>query len=90
MAKVSTATWAATMTGLTEQRDLREVQTLCLAMDLVKKKEVAQALDVIAQRIVAIQQAKKPQGKWEKAEQIELLPTGGSSLASSGMLSLLA
>ena len=82
------STWGSSMTGLTEQRDLREVQSICLALDHINNREIAKAVDVLSQRILAIQQAKKPGGKWEKAEQIELLPTVGSSLASSGMLSL--
>lgn len=79
--------WAAQHSGLTEVRDVREVLTLAEAMDAVNRKEIARAMDILAQRILAIQQAKRKGGSWEKAESIELIPSG-TSLASSSMLAL--
>jgi hypothetical protein len=58
-------------------------------MDCIAREEVGQALDILAQRVISIQNAKKPGGKWEKSEQIELVLPSGAGLASSGMLSLM-
>ena len=86
---VNVAAWASAHTGLTETRDLREVANIAAAMDAVQRDEIASALDILAQRVVSIQNAKKAGGKWEKAELIELIPPSGSGLASGGMLSLM-
>ena len=85
--EASVVSWAAQHSGLTEVRDVREVLTLAEAMDAVNRKEIARAMDILAQRILAIQQAKRKGGSWEKAESIELIPSG-TSLASSSMLAL--
>ena len=87
--QVSVASWASSHTGLSETRDLREVANLAAAMDHIARDEISQALDVLSQRIISIQNAKKPGGKWEKSEQVELIATSGAGLASSGMLSLM-
>ena len=86
---VNVAAWASAHTGLTETRDLREVANIAAAMDAVQRDEIASALDILAQRVVSIQNAKKAGGKWEKAELIELISPSGSGLASGGMLSLM-
>ena len=86
---VNVAAWASSHTGLTETRDLREVANIAAAMDLIQRDEVSAALDVLSQRVISIQSAKKAGGKWEKAEMIELIPPSGSGLASGGMLSLM-
>ena len=52
---VSVSAWAAQHSGLTDIRDLREIQTLAYAMDSVNRGELAQAMDVLSQRILAIQ-----------------------------------
>ena len=79
--------WASQHSGLTEIRDVREVLTLAEAMDCINRREISRAMDVLAQRILAIQQAKRKGGSWEKAECIELIPSG-NALASSSMLAL--
>ena len=79
--------WASQHSGLTEIRDVREVLTLSEAMDSINRKEISRAMDILAQRILAIQCAKRKGGSWEKAEAIELIPSG-TSLASSSMLAL--
>eukprot|EP00972_Heterocapsa_arctica_P095919 14153163-Heterocapsa_arctica.AAC.1 len=56
---VSVSQWAAQYSGLTELRDLREIQTLAYVMDLVNMRDMEQAMDVLAQRVIAIQQAKR-------------------------------
>ena len=43
--------------GLSDIRDLREIATLAFAMDTVSRNELAPAMDVLAQRILAIQLA---------------------------------
>jgi len=80
--------WSTTFSGLSDLRDQREVQTLCLAIDHVNKDQMAEALDTMAQRVVAIQAAKRKGGTWEKAEAAELLPGTGSAVVPGGMLSL--
>ena len=79
--------WATQHSGLSEIRDVREVLTLAECMDSINRREISRAMDVLAQRILAVQQAKRKGGSWEKAEAIELVPSG-ASLASSSMLAL--
>ncbi|CAK9024414.1 unnamed protein product [Durusdinium trenchii] len=66
---------------------LQEVITLAEVLDAVNRKEIAQALDIISQRILAIQQARQKGGSWEKSEAIELVDTR-KTLASTSMLAL--
>eukprot|EP00973_Karenia_brevis_P012307 1671481-Karenia_brevis.AAC.1 len=66
--------------GLTEIRHMREVQNLALAMDHINRAELKQAMDVLAQRVITIQAAKRKGGSWEKAEGLELLPPSGTSM----------
>ena len=47
-------------------------------------------MDVLAQRIVAIQQAKKKGGSWDKAEAIELTAGPSQGVAAAGLLRLTA
>ena len=61
-------TWAQAHSGLTELRDQREVQTLALVMDLINAQDLATAMDVLAQRIIAIQQAKAKGGSCTESE----------------------
>lgn len=73
--EVSVASWAHQFSGLTEVRDVKEVLTLAEILDHVNRKEIARALDVLCQRILAIQAAKGKGGSWEKAEALELVNT---------------
>eukprot|EP00435_Cladocopium_sp_Y103_P062484 s896_g24.t1 len=84
---VSVTSWAQQFSGLTEVRDLKEVVTLAEILDAVNREEISQALDVLCQRILAIQSAKTKGGTWEKAEAIELVDNR-KSLASTSMLAL--
>ena len=86
--QVNISQWATQFTGLSEQRDLKEVYTLATVMDLVNNQDLSAAMDVMAQRIIAIQRAKTKGGSWEKAEAVELLSGPGSSPAASGLLRL--
>ena len=86
--QASVTTWAAAHSGLTELRDQREVQTLALVIDLINARDLATAMDVLAQRIIAIQRAKTKGGSWEKAETVELLTGTGGGVAAGGLLKL--
>ena len=85
--EASAVSWAHQFSGLSEVRDLKEVLTLCEILDHINRKEVARALDVLCQRILAIQSAKSKGGSWEKAEALELT-NNQRTLASSSMLAL--
>ena len=47
------------------------------------------AMDTLAQRILAIQAAKKKGGSWEKAEQAELVVGPSTGAMASGLLRLI-
>ena len=85
--KVNVAQWASQNAGLSDIRDIREVATLSHAMDAINRREAAMAMDILAQRILAIQLAKRKGGSWEKAEAVELIPDS-SGLSASPMLSI--
>jgi hypothetical protein len=87
--EASVASWAGQYTGLTEVRDLREVMTLANIMDSINRREMAQAMDVLSQRIVAIQLAKRKGGSWDKAELVELVPSG-NTVGTSSTLALVS
>ena len=74
--------------GLKEVRDRREALTILQAMDLVNKREVAKAMDVLSMRITALLEAKSSGGSWDKASRKELIPEDGGSLAPSGLTGL--
>lgn len=71
--EASVCAWAHSHSGLTEPRDLKEVITLAEVLDHVNRREISRALDIIVQRIVAIQAARQKGGTWEKAENLELI-----------------
>jgi hypothetical protein len=85
---VNVSQWAASSTGLTEVRDLREVATLAAVMDYINSRDLGTAMDIIAQRVVAIQKAKSTGSDWKKAEALELVTQSGNSALPSGMLRL--
>ena len=80
--------WAAMHCSVTEKRDQKELATLCLAMDCINARKLATAMDVLAQRVNAIQVAKTQGGSWEQAARIELTLPTGSATTSSGLLRL--
>ena len=57
-------------------------------MDLVSAADLATAMDVLAQRIIAIQRAKTKGGSWPKAEAVGLLTGTGGGVAAGGLLKL--
>jgi hypothetical protein len=87
---VSVSGWAQQFAGLTELRDQKEVQHLALCMDLINGRDLEQAMDLLAQRISAVQMAKRKGGSWEKAENIELLAGPRMGSAAGGILKLTA
>ena len=75
--------------GLTELRDKREALTLATIMDHINKDSLSEACDIIASRLLALQEAKSKGGTWEKAATKELIPLpGASGLQPSGLSSL--
>lgn len=78
---ISTATWAANHSGLSEIRDVKGVLTLCTVLDAINSRDLSTAMDVIAQRVQAIQSAKAKSATWEKAANMELVvsPTEGGT-----------
>ena len=87
--RTSVTQWSQKYSGLTEVRDQREVATLSLAVDLCSRGDLSALMDVLCQRILAVQQAKQKGGTWEKAMNIELVSGDGAAAAPSGMLRLL-
>jgi hypothetical protein len=59
-------------------------------MDLINSRDLEQAMDLLAQRILAVQRAKMKGGSWEKAENIELLAGPSMGSAAGGILKLTA
>eukprot|EP00974_Lingulodinium_polyedra_P034521 3318176-Lingulodinium_polyedra.AAC.1 len=45
-------------------------------------------MDLLAQRILAVQTAKRKGGRWGKAEALEVLPPTGTAFASGAMVTL--
>ena len=60
-------------------RDKRELRTLCLVLDLLATQKHAEAADVVAQRVKAIDKA-LTDGGWTRAQFLELIPQEGASL----------
>ena len=85
---VSLVDWAQHHLQLTEMRDQKEIMTLCLAMDNINARKLEAAMDVLSQRIAAVQAAKSKGGSWEKAAKMELTLPPGAPTTSSGLLRL--
>ena len=56
--RCSVVSWAERHSGLSELRGQTELMTLACAMDLVNDRQLEAAMDVLAQRISALQAAK--------------------------------
>jgi hypothetical protein len=85
--EVSVTQWAQQAAGLSEVRDQREVLTLASVRDHINADDLATAMDILSQRISAVQRAKTAGGDWKKAEALELV-MGTGSMAPGGMLKL--
>ena len=59
-------------------------------MDLINSRDLGQAMDLLAQRILAVQRAKTKGGSWEKAGNIELLAGPSTGAAVGGILRVTA
>ena len=75
--------WAATLSGLKEIRDLREVQCLSRLIAQINENKLPQAVDLAAQRIKEILLAKKAGSSWENAGLISLLPSDQASMTAA-------
>ena len=85
---VSVPSWAERHAGVTETRDQREIATLAAIMDAVNGKQLAEAVDIFSQRIVANQRAKARGSSWSEAENLELVLSNSGAGAIAGMLNL--
>ena len=70
---------AATAALASLGRQLRELRTLCKALDLVVEGEARRAADILAERVKATEAALHDDN-WLKAQFVELLPREGSLL----------
>ena len=88
--RLDTTVWAAQMTGLKKVRDVREVQVLTKVLQKLNwGGSLPQALDILAQRIREVIQAKKAGSSWEKAQVLTFLPTdsaGSAPIPDGGMV----
>ena len=78
--EVSVTAWARRYISQVEPRDFQEVATLAFALDLVNANRVDSALDVIAQRILAVKRAQEDGGSWKTAEQMELVRSSSTGV----------
>ena len=78
--EVSVTAWARRYISKVEPRDFQEVATLAFALDLVNANRVDSALDVIAQRILAVKRAQEDGGSWKTAEQMELVRSSSTGV----------
>ena len=60
-------------------RSLRELRTLCAALDLLAQHRAAQAADILGQRIKALEKAAMD-GHWASAQHLELLSPEAAGL----------
>ena len=86
----SVSDWLSTShnAGLSETRDVREVQTIGAVMDAVSRDELSRAMDILAMRIESVIQAKSKGGSWEKSQKAELIPLPGEDLRPAGLSGL--
>jgi hypothetical protein len=85
MRRVSTVQWQERHANLKDIRDQKEVLTLCTVIDYINDDRLAEALDVLSQRVLAIQGAKSTGGSWEKSSKLELTNEPGSSSLTGGL-----
>ena len=62
--------------------------TLCAILDSDNNLDVEGALDILVQRVRAIQSAKSTTGNWEKTSRLELIEEPGSSAITEGLFRL--
>ena len=58
---------------------MRELSPLCLSRELLIQDKRAKAMDVLAQRVKALERA-QADGHWDAAQWMELIPTGSVQL----------
>ena len=69
-------------------RDVKEIMTICAMMDAANEKCLPTCMDIGAQRITAVQQAKAKGSSWEKASRLELVVGPGELATPSGFQKL--
>ena len=86
---ITLAEWVANgCSGVTETRDLREMQTLAAVADALNQRNEAHAMDTIVMRMLAMGKAKEKGGSWDKASRLELIPLQGGDQLPAGLASL--
>lgn len=70
----------------TNLRSAREARTLCRTIDLLLKGDVDSSLDILFQRLKALQKAQED-GHWDNAKFLELLPQETAGLITTRELS---
>eukprot|EP00974_Lingulodinium_polyedra_P015990 1551618-Lingulodinium_polyedra.AAC.1 len=64
---------------------MREAQTLAAIADALAEDDPARALDVLVMRLTAMQRARAKGGRWDKASQLELIPTQAAEPGPAGL-----
>ena len=90
MRKASVVAWAQKYAVMSEIRDRRELETIAQAMDHISRGDLQEVMDLLAQRVLSIRQAKAKGGDWSKSSAIELIAAEGTAPVPSGMRRLLA
>ena len=62
--------------------------TPCSVLDHINGRDLETAMDILSQRIVAIQTAKQKGGSWDKANRLELVTALGDVPTASGFQKL--
>ena len=65
-------------------RALREMKTLTAVLDYLAQAKVGQAADVVSQRLKAIEKSLSDAGSWERAQFLELIEPGQSTMLTDG------
>ena len=86
--QLSVVDWARDQLQLTELRDQMVIMTLSLAMDKVSIQELEGAMGTLAQRIAAVQAARRRAASRGRAAREEHTLPGQAPTTSSGLLRL--
>ena len=82
--RIDPSRWATSLTGLTEIRDLREVQLLSKVVGKLNSGQVVDAVDLAAMRIKELLHAKvRSGGTWDTAALVSLMPADGASVSAA-------
>ena len=87
---VSVTNWVSLHSGLSEVRDQKEAATIAAAVDGINRRDFEYVMDLLAQRLFALQSKAAKGGSWEKAAKLELIGGPGPSQVQGGMSRLVA